>query len=117
MAKGFTDGYETYNTSGGFGNAKQWRQAFREKMTKDEAKDIIEAQEETPYTILGISTSATQAEIKKAFRQLITEWHPDRNQHRIAEAEAMSKKIIAAYTILKKWFITKTEAQPDKGAF
>jgi preprotein translocase subunit Sec63 len=102
MAKGFKDGYETYDTSGGFGNAKQWRQTFRERMTKDEAKRVIHAQQQTPHEILGIATSAGQSEIKKAFRRLIGEWHPDRNQHRIEKAEEMSKRIIAAYTILCK---------------
>ncbi|RXK86194.1 J domain-containing protein [Filimonas effusa] len=52
----------------------------------------------TPYEVLGISPEATPQEIKKAFRRLIAQWHPDKNPH--PEAEAMSKKIIAAYTIL-----------------
>lgn len=72
---------------------------MQERMSKDEAQAIL-MQSETPYSILGISSQATQSEIKKAFRQLITEWHPDRNQHRVKEAEEQSKKIIAAYTLL-----------------
>ncbi|TXJ25033.1 MAG: J domain-containing protein [Chitinophagaceae bacterium] len=69
-------------------------------MSKDDATAILQQQQETPYQILGVSANATKAEIKKAFRTLIILWHPDKNQHRIQEAEAMSKKIIAAYTIL-----------------
>lgn len=100
MAKGFLDGYKTYDTSGGFGSPKQWRKAFTERMGKEEAEAVLNSQEQTPYEILGVPATATQAQIKKAFRQLITEWHPDRNQHRTEEAEEMSKKIIAAYSLL-----------------
>lgn len=101
MPKGFLDGYKTYDTSKGYGSAKDWQQLFRQRMSKQDAEQILQAQPETPYSILGIAKNATQPQIKKAFRQLITEWHPDKNQHRIVEAEEQSKKIIAAYTILK----------------
>ncbi len=100
MAKGFLDGYQTYDASKGFGNAKKWRNALHERMSKEQAGEILTAQAETPYSLLGITEQASAAEIKKAFRQLIIEWHPDKNQHRITEAEEMSKKIIAAYTWL-----------------
>lgn len=100
MAKGFLDGYKTYDTTNGHGNAKQWRQSFKERMSNEQAETIIKAQADTPLGILGLAAGATQAEIKKAFRKLIIEWHPDRNQHRQEEAEEQSKKIIAAYSIL-----------------
>jgi len=101
MAKrGFLDGYKTYDTLNGLGNARQWRNAFQARMSKDDAEAVLQDSKETPYTILGISANATKSDIKKAFRKKITEWHPDKNQHRVAEAEAMSKKIIAAYTVL-----------------
>lgn len=100
MAKGFLDGYNTYDTSKGFGNAKKWRSALNERMSREQAAAILQQEEESPHALLGVSQQATAAEIKKAFRQRIVEWHPDKNQHRIAEAEEMSKKIIAAYTWL-----------------
>lgn len=102
MAKGFLDGYKTYDTGNGFGNAKKWRQSFKERMSPEEAEKIIRSQEQTPYEILGILPGATKQEIKKAFRKIISEWHPDKNQHRQAEAEERSKKIIAAYEVLSK---------------
>ena len=98
--KGFLDGYDTYDPSNGFGNSRKWREAFNQRMSKEEAKEILNKTTETPYSILGIPENATQKEITKAFRNKIMEWHPDRNQHRIAEAEEMSKKIIAAYVDL-----------------
>ena len=98
MKKGFLDGYEKYDTSKGYGNAKKWKDAFNQRMGKKDAEVILKT--DTPHGILGIGINATQAEIKRAFRKLITAWHPDKNQHRLKEAEEMSKKIIAAYTLL-----------------
>ncbi len=45
-----------------------------------------------PYTVLGVPRTATEAEVKKAFRKLAKEHHPDRNadnpraKERFAEA-------------------------------
>ncbi|MDR2272034.1 MAG: J domain-containing protein [Sphingobacterium sp.] len=100
--KGFLDGYKTYDTSNGYGNAKKWRSAFNERFSKDKADAILRDGQQTPYQILGVPPTATATEIKKAFRKLIAQWHPDFNQHRIEEAEEMSKKIIAAYSLLSK---------------
>lgn len=92
--------FKKYDTSKGFGSARKWKQAFNERMSFDEATEILKEQAETPYTILGVSQSATKAEIKAAFRSKVKEWHPDRNAHREAEATEMMKKINAAYTVL-----------------
>jgi len=51
------------------------------------------------YKILGVSKSATQDEIKKAYRKLAMEYHPDRNPGN-KEAEEKFKKIAEAYDIL-----------------
>jgi DnaJ-class molecular chaperone len=102
MAKGFLDGYKTYDTSKGFGSPKDWKKAFKNRMGTEEAETILKGQEQTPYEILSIEKGATKEAIKKAYRKMIMRWHPDKNQNRITEAEEMSKKIIAAYTLLNK---------------
>ena len=98
--KDFMGGYKTYDTSNGFGSAKEWRSSFSERMSKEEAQEVINGQRETPYSILGISATATKDEIKKAYRKLIMQWHEDRNPNNTEEAKAMSRKIIAAYSLL-----------------
>lgn len=100
MAKGFLNGYKTYDTSKGFGNARKWRQSFQQRMNKEEATAILTAQPQTPLEVLGLSVDASPDAIKKAFRQLIMQWHPDKNPDRKQEAEEMSRQIIAAYSLL-----------------
>lgn len=98
--KGFTEGYQTYDTTDGYGSTDSWKAAFNQRMNTKDANLIFSTSTQTPYEVLGIKTGASAEEIKAAFRTLIRQWHPDVNQHRIEEAEAMSKKIIAAYTLL-----------------
>ena len=50
------------------------------------------------YAILGVERTATSEEIKKAYRKLAREHHPDVNGH--SEAEDRFKEISAAYEIL-----------------
>lgn len=92
--------YKTYDTSNGYGNPREWRESFYKKMGKGEAVEIMSHEVDGPHKILGVTTSASASEIKSAFRKLVMQWHPDRNPDNQAEAEAMTKKIIAAYTIL-----------------
>jgi molecular chaperone DnaJ len=51
------------------------------------------------YDLLGVSRDASEAEIKKAYRKLAMEYHPDRNS--AAEAEARFKQITEAYEVLR----------------
>ncbi len=51
------------------------------------------------YDLLGIPREASEAEIKKAYRKLAMEYHPDRN--RAADAEERFKEITEAYEVLK----------------
>ena len=51
------------------------------------------------YSILEIRSSATQAEIKKAFRKLAHQFHPDKNKHD-PSATAQFAEIKEAYEVL-----------------
>ena len=50
------------------------------------------------YEVLGIARGASEEEIKKAFRKLAFQFHPDRNKE--TSAEARFKEINEAYEIL-----------------
>ncbi|XP_047054505.1 dnaJ protein P58IPK homolog B [Lolium rigidum] len=52
------------------------------------------------YKILGISKTASAADIKRAYKRLALQWHPDKNQENREEAENMFREIAAAYEVL-----------------
>jgi DnaJ-class molecular chaperone len=51
-----------------------------------------------PYDVLGVSRQASEAEIKKAFRKLAKEFHPDQNKD--PKAGAKFAEVNSAYEIL-----------------
>ena len=61
---------------------------------------MVEAKIPNPYKILGISQSANDNEIKKAFKRRSLKYHPDRNT---ADPNANDKyaKVVNAYELLK----------------
>ncbi|KAJ2753707.1 Molecular chaperone (DnaJ super) [Coemansia aciculifera] len=52
------------------------------------------------YTILGVSKSASEDELKKAYRKLALKWHPDRHADDKQDAEVKFKNISEAYEVL-----------------
>lgn len=62
-----------------------------------------------PYKVLGIDPGAPEEEIKKAYKKLALEWHPDRHGGD-SKAEEKFKEISAAYQIL-----TGKLKQPNQG--
>jgi len=52
------------------------------------------------YKVLGVEKTATQDEIKKAYRKLAQKYHPDMNQND-KESEEKFKEISEAYEVLK----------------
>src|SRR3954463_75002 len=52
-----------------------------------------------PYSVLGVERKASADEIKKAYRKLARQYHPDRNPDD-AKAEERFKEIQSAYDIV-----------------
>jgi len=52
------------------------------------------------YKVLGVEKSASEEELKKAYRKLAMQFHPDRNKDN-PDAEAKFKEINEAYDVLK----------------
>lgn len=52
------------------------------------------------YDILGVTKTASEADLKKAYRKQAVEWHPDKHQDNKEAAEKRFKEINEAYQIL-----------------
>jgi DnaJ-class molecular chaperone len=52
-----------------------------------------------PYDVLGVPKSASEADIKKAYRKLAKEFHPDRNKNDVKAKDRFSE-VNSAYEIL-----------------
>ncbi|XP_024962840.1 dnaJ homolog subfamily B member 4-like [Cynara cardunculus var. scolymus] len=52
------------------------------------------------YSILNVTRTATDDDLKKAYRKLAMKWHPDKNPNNKSEAEAKFIQISEAYEIL-----------------
>ncbi|MBI4464260.1 MAG: molecular chaperone DnaJ, partial [Acidobacteria bacterium] len=52
------------------------------------------------YEVLGVPRTASVEEIKKAYRRLAMQWHPDRNPENHKEAEEKFKEAAEAYSVL-----------------
>lgn len=72
--------------------------------------------DEDYYSLLGVSRSASQEEIKKAYRQLAMRYHPDRNPDDKG-AEKKLKAINEAYDVLKDEKKRATYDRLGKSAF
>jgi len=74
--------------------------SIREALMKAE-KALKMSKRRDWYKILGISKTASVSEIKRAYKKLALQWHPDKNVDNREEAEAKFRDIAAAYEV---WF-------------
>lgn len=54
----------------------------------------------THYEVLQIPQSASDPDIKKAYKKLAVKWHPDKNPENQEQATEMFKKVAEAYSVL-----------------
>ncbi|HTF94994.1 MAG TPA: co-chaperone DjlA [Cellvibrio sp.] len=83
--------------------------AFRGDQQQGRYQQPLRANEiEIAYEALGVEKTATDAEIKKAYRKLMSEYHPDKligqgmPEDMIKAATERSQEIQAAYDVIKK---------------
>mmetsp|Transcript_2838 Transcript_2838/g.2661 ORF Transcript_2838/g.2661 Transcript_2838/m.2661 type:complete len:104 (+) Transcript_2838:1000-1311(+) len=65
--------------------------------------EIKKAKRKDYYKILGIEKTATEDEIKKAYKKMALKWHPDKNsatEEMKEEADKIFKDVGEAYSIL-----------------
>jgi len=86
------------------------------RKTKEKVKQaevaLKQSKEKNYYKILGISRTANAKEIKKAYRALALEWHPDKNQDNKEEAEKKFQDISEANEVLSD---AELKAKYDRG--
>ncbi|KGM52921.1 membrane protein [Lysobacter concretionis Ko07 = DSM 16239] len=67
--------------------------------------DWFRLRRDDPYAVLGVTTDASDADIERAYRRLISQYHPDRLDGAAAElrrqAEARAREINGAYDRIK----------------
>ncbi|CEP07357.1 hypothetical protein [Parasitella parasitica] len=97
--------YKAYSRRAGcYMETEQYEEAAELELKKSQRKDY--------YKILGLTKSAGESEIKKAYRKLALQYHPDKNPDD-EKAEARFKEVGEAYAILSD---PEKKARFDSGA-
>jgi DnaJ family protein C protein 3 len=86
-------------------------QKARQKVKQAEVA-LKQSKEKNYYKILGLPRTATAKDIKKAYRALALEWHPDKNTDNKEEAERMFQDISEANEVLSD---SELKAKYDRG--
>jgi len=83
----------------------------KEKVRQAEVA-LKQSKEKNYYKILGLPRTASAKDIKKAYRQLALEWHPDKNADNKEEAEKKFQDISEANEVLSD---PELKAKYDRG--
>lgn len=75
---------------------------YQEKSREQARKTIRQSSLKKAYSILGLSESATDAEIKKAYRKLAKIYHPDRVDVNKDLAKEKFQVLVDAYDLIKE---------------
>ncbi|UJR38141.1 hypothetical protein I4U23_030819 [Adineta vaga] len=73
------------------------------------------------YEVLGVDQNATEDDLKKSYKKLALQWHPDKNLQQIAEAQKRFLEIRAAYEVLsdpreRSWYDAHRDVMLRKGS-
>lgn len=96
-------GYSSYNGGfgGGFGGYGSSQGGSYNRSSSSQSTYTKD-----PYKVLGIDSSATDDEVKKAYRRLAMKYHPDKmesmGESMKKQAEAQFREINEAYEVIKK---------------
>ncbi|KAJ2842714.1 hypothetical protein GGI22_007455, partial [Coemansia erecta] len=95
------------------GASQQQHQRFRERQMQLKDKKRM-AERKDYYKVLGVSSDATNTEIKRAHRKMAQQWHPDRYRGDLSKEEVEKKmaEINEAYELLMD---EEKRAQYDQG--
>lgn len=80
------------------------------QLNKIKSKSKTMSRKRCYYEIMGLTTDATDEDIKKSYRQLALALHPDKNPDDIEMANNQFKLLQEAYDVLsdpreRKWFV------------
>ncbi|CAF0849592.1 unnamed protein product [Adineta steineri] len=73
------------------------------------------------YEVLGVEQTANEDDLKKAYKKLALQWHPDKNLDQIAVAQKRFLEIRAAYEVLsdpreRSWYDAHRDVMLQKGS-
>ncbi|KAI8608959.1 hypothetical protein BC830DRAFT_1208677 [Chytriomyces sp. MP71] len=94
-------------------NANQGDRRISEEFMKAQ-RLLAQSKKKDYYKVLGVPRSASQKDIKKAFRKLAQQWHPDKYEGELEKEEVVKKmqQINEAYEVLSD---EEKRAQFDNG--
>lgn len=96
--------YQTYNSHN---YRSSYQNNYQHNNTSGNSQKTESKGIEYHYSVLGVSSNATDAEIKKAYRDMVRKFHPDmvstqgENVQRMAERR--TQEINEAYQTIKSW--------------